>query len=80
MRSRVPQDRKPPGIRDAWTRGSLGLRLLPTRKQPSADEIAKEKAFTKKVQDRQDDLKKEAEAKLDAPRPTPGDVGNRAGR
>jgi hypothetical protein len=56
------------------------LRLLPTRKQPSADEIAKEKAFTKKVQDRQDDLKKEAEAKLDAPRPTPGDVGNRAGR
>lgn len=61
------------------TRGSL-KKLLPTCKQPSADEIAKEKAFTKKVQDRQDALKKEAEAKLDAPRPTPGDVGNRAGR
>jgi len=50
------------------TRGSL-KKLLPTCKQPSADEIAREKAFTKKVQDKQDALKKEAEAKLDAPPP-----------
>jgi hypothetical protein len=55
------------------TRGSL-KKLLPTCKQPTADEIAKEKAFTKKVQDKQDALKKEAEAKLDAPPPMPGGV------
>jgi hypothetical protein len=60
------------------TRGSL-KKLLPTCKQPSADEIAKEKAFTKKVQDKQDALKKEAEAKLDAP-PTPvGAAGGGSG-
>jgi hypothetical protein len=52
------------------TRGSL-KKLLPTCKQPSADEIAREKAFTKKVQDRQDALQKEAKAKLDAPPPAP---------
>jgi len=60
------------------TRGSL-KKLLPTCKQPSADEIAKEKAFTKKVQDKQDALKKEAEAKLDAPPPTPGGSGGSSG-
>src|SRR5580692_86378 len=60
------------------TRGSL-KKLLPTCKQPSADEIAKEKAFTKKVQDRQDALKKEAEAKLDAPPPTLGGSGGSSG-
>jgi hypothetical protein len=60
------------------TRGSL-KKLLPTCKQPSADEIAKEKAFTKKVQDKQDALKKEAEAKLDAPPPTPGGSGASSG-
>jgi hypothetical protein len=60
------------------TRGSL-KKLLPTCKQPSADEIAKEKAFTKKVQDKQDALKKEAEAKLDAPPPTPGGSGGSNG-
>src|SRR5580693_10273260 len=56
------------------TRGSL-KKLLPTCKQPSAEEIAKEKAFTKKVQDKQDALKKEAEAKLDAPPPAPAGAG-----
>jgi hypothetical protein len=57
------------------TRGSL-KKLLPTCKQPSADEIAREKAFTKKVQDKQDALKKEAEAKLEAPSPPmPGSAG-----
>ncbi len=60
------------------TRGSL-KKLLPTCKQPSADEIAKEKAFTKKVQDKQDALKKEAEAQLDAPPPTPGGSGGSSG-
>src|SRR5580704_18608354 len=60
------------------TRGSL-KKLLPTCKQPSADEIAKEKAFTKKVQDRQDALKKEAEAKLDAPPPAPRGSGGSSG-
>jgi hypothetical protein len=55
------------------TRGSL-KKLLPTCKQPSAEEIAKEKAFTKKVQDKQEALRKEAEAKLDAP-PSPGGAG-----
>jgi hypothetical protein len=57
------------------TRGSL-KKLLPTCKQPSADEIAREKAFTKKVQDKQDALKKDAESKLDAPPPSvSGGVG-----
>jgi hypothetical protein len=42
------------------TRGSL-KKLLPTCKQPSAEEIAKEKAFTKKVQDKQDALQKKAD-------------------
>jgi hypothetical protein len=55
------------------TRGSL-KKLLPTCKQPSAEEIAKEKAFTKKVQDKQEALRKEAEAKLDAP-PASGGAG-----
>jgi hypothetical protein len=56
------------------TRGAL-KKLLPTCKQPSAEEIAKEKAFTKKVQDKQDALRKEAEAKLDAPPPAPAGAG-----
>jgi len=60
------------------TRGSL-KKLLPTCKQPSADEIAKEKAFTKKVQDKQDALKKEAEAKLDVPPPAPVGSGGSSG-
>jgi hypothetical protein len=60
------------------TRGAL-KKLLPTCKQPSADEIAKEKAFTKKVQDKQDALKKEAEAQLDTPPPTPGGSGGSSG-
>jgi len=42
------------------TRGSL-KKLLPTCKQPSAEEIAKEKAFAKKVQDKQDALQKKAD-------------------
>src|SRR5580700_2112283 len=60
------------------TRGSL-KKLLPTCKQPSADEIAKEKAFTKKVEAKQDALKKEAEAQLDAPPPTPRGSGGSSG-
>ena len=60
------------------TRGSL-KKLLPMCKQPSTDEIAKEKAFTKKVQDKQDALKKEAEAKLDAPPPMQGGGGGASG-
>jgi hypothetical protein len=60
------------------TRGSL-KKLLPTCKQPSAEEIAKEKAFTKKVQDKQDALKKEAEAKLDTPPPMSGGGGGGLG-
>ena len=43
------------------TRGSL-KKLLPTCKQPSAEELAKEKAFTKKVQDKQDALQKQSDA------------------
>jgi hypothetical protein len=56
------------------SRGSL-KKLLPTCKQPSADEVAKEKAFAKKVQDKQEALQKEAERKLDAPPPTAGGNG-----
>jgi hypothetical protein len=56
------------------TRGSL-KKLLPTCKQPSADEVTRAKAFDKKVQDKQDALQKEAEAKLDAPPPMPGGMG-----
>ncbi len=43
------------------SRGSL-KKLLPTCKQPSAEEIAKEKAFAKKVQDKQDALQKQSDA------------------
>jgi hypothetical protein len=42
------------------TRGSL-KKLLPTCKQPSADEVARTKAFDKKVQDKQDALQKKAD-------------------
>src|SRR5580704_18922466 len=52
------------------TRGSL-KKLLPTCKQPSADEVARTKAFDKKVADKQEALRKEAEAKMDAPPPMP---------
>jgi hypothetical protein len=47
------------------TRGAL-KKLLPTCKQPSAEEIAKEKAFAKKVQDKQDAAEKKANAENDA--------------
>jgi hypothetical protein len=55
------------------TRGSL-KKLLPTCKQPSADEVARTKAFDKKVADKQETLRKEAEAKMNAP-PAPGGAG-----
>ena len=47
------------------TRGSL-KKKLPACTQPSAAEIAKAKAFNKKVQDKQDAAQKKAEADLDA--------------
>ena len=47
------------------TRDSL-KKKLPTCTQPSAAELAKEKAFNKKVQDMQDAAQKKAEADLDA--------------
>ncbi len=53
------------------TRGSL-KKLLPTCKQPSADEVARTKAFDKKVADKQEALRKEAEDKLNAPLPSAG--------
>jgi hypothetical protein len=56
------------------TRGSL-KKLLPTCKQPSAEEVARTKAFDKKVQDKQEALRKQAEAKLDAPPPIPAGGG-----
>jgi hypothetical protein len=42
------------------TRGAL-KKLLPTCKQPSAEEMAREKAFEKKVQDQQDANRKKAD-------------------
>ncbi len=56
------------------TRGSL-KKLLPTCKQPSAEELARTKAFDKKVADKQEALRKEAEAKMDTPPPAPGGAG-----
>jgi hypothetical protein len=47
------------------TRGDL-KKLLPTCKQPSAEEVAKVKAFNKKIQDTQDAQQKKAEADLNA--------------
>jgi hypothetical protein len=47
------------------TRGDL-KKLLPTCKQPSAEERAREAAFDKKVQDKQDALQKKAEDDLRA--------------
>ena len=47
------------------TRGSLKKRL-PACTQPSAAELAKAKAFNKKVEDKQDAAQKKAEADLDA--------------
>jgi hypothetical protein len=56
------------------TRGSL-KKLLPTCKQPSAEELARTKAFDKKVADKQEALRKEAEAKMNAPPPTVSGAG-----
>ena len=56
------------------TRGSL-KKLLPTCKQPSAEEVARTKAFDKKVADKQEALRRDAEAKLNAPPPTAGGAG-----
>jgi len=47
------------------TRGAL-KKLLPTCKQPSAEEIAKEKAFDKKVKDKQAAAEKKANEENDA--------------
>ena len=59
------------------TRGSL-KKLLPNCKQPSAEEVARTKAFDKKVADKQEALRKEAEAKMDAPPPMPAGGGGGA--
>jgi hypothetical protein len=47
------------------TRGALN-KLVPTCKQPSAEELARHQAFQKKVQDKQDAMEKQAYAKSDA--------------
>jgi len=47
------------------TRGALN-KLVPTCKQPSAEELARHQAFQKKVQDKQDALEKQAYGKSDA--------------
>jgi hypothetical protein len=60
------------------TRGSL-KKLLPTCKQPSADEVARTKAFDKKVADKQEALRKEAEDKLNAPPPSAAGSGGGGG-
>src|SRR5579863_5620329 len=51
------------------TRGSL-KKLLPTCKQPSADELARTKAFDKKVADKQEALRKAAEDSMKPPPPS----------
>jgi hypothetical protein len=46
------------------TRGALN-KLVPTCKQPSAEELARHQAFEKKVQDKQDAMEKQAYGKSD---------------
>ncbi len=60
------------------TRGSL-KKLLPTCKQPSADEVARTKAFDKKVADKQEALRKAAEDSMKAPPPSAGGGGGGMG-
>ena len=60
------------------TRGSL-KKLLPTCKQPSADEVARTKAFDKKVADKQEAQRKAAEDSLKPPPPSAGGGGGGMG-
>ena len=60
------------------TRGSL-KKLLPTCKQPSADEVARTKAFDKKVADKQEALRKAAEDSMKTPPPSAGGGGSGMG-
>jgi hypothetical protein len=56
------------------TRGSL-KKLIPTCKQPSAQELAKVQAFQKKQQDTQNAIEKKNVAAMDAPPPPPPSAG-----
>jgi len=60
------------------TRGSL-KKLLPTCKQPSADEVARTKAFDKKVADKQEAQRKAAEDSMKTPPPSSGGGGGGMG-
>ena len=57
------------------TRGAL-KKLIPTCKQPSAEELAKVQAFQKKQQDTQDAIEKKNIAAMDAPPPPPPGAGS----
>jgi hypothetical protein len=56
------------------TRGTL-KKLIPTCKQPSAEELAKVQAFQKKQQDKQNAIEKTNVAAMNAPPPAPPSAG-----
>jgi hypothetical protein len=61
------------------TRGSL-KKLIPTCKQPSAQELAQAPAFQKKQQDAQDAIQQKNLAAMNAPPPTPGAAPAKSGQ